>query len=99
MTDNIVKYGVGAFNIDACRVDLKGEKIVNGGGNNIQFNTSGNGTLQEQHYKSKLEQTINTQGRHPANLVLSDGWKHYEVKDNVTVKQLKELEIWLNENS
>ena len=77
MTDNVKEFGVGAFNIDACRVDLKGEKIINGGGNNIQFNTSGNGTLQEQHYKSKLEQTINTTGRHPANL-LHDGSESVE---------------------
>ena len=97
MTDNVEKYGVGAFNIDACRVGLNGEKIINGGekiinggekiinggGNNIQFNTSGNGTLQEKHYKSKLKQTINTTGRHPANL-LHDG---SEVVEKVFLEQ------------
>lgn len=92
MTDNIIKHGVGAFNIDACRVESNDPIPCQ-----VTSKEGGYGKYSNADYKGKRE--YQTQGRHPANLVLSDGWKHYEVKDNVTVKQLKELEIWLNENS
>ena len=72
MTDNVKEFGVGAFNIDACRVAVAGNepnkrnKTGENGGSESIFGCG----------NSKREATL-IQGRHPANL-LHDGSESVE---------------------
>ena len=58
---NIQKWGVGALNIDGCRVELNGEIVPI----NVLEKWSGFGEEDKPNYES----TINTKGRYPANIV------------------------------
>ena len=70
MTDNVEKHGVGAFNIDACRVETN-DKINSCSSPDIRGNNfSGDGSSKERLETHRYNQ--NPQGRHPANL-LHDG--------------------------
>lgn len=58
---NVIKYGIGALNIEACRVPTNGEEVPI----NRLEEWSGFGQLESPEY----EQEINTDGRWPANLI------------------------------
>jgi site-specific DNA-methyltransferase (adenine-specific) len=62
VASNVLKWGVGAINIDACRIDLKGRSKTSGGcaGSDRLFN--GGITIRSAEDNSK--------GRWPANLIL-----------------------------
>jgi len=86
MTENVEKYGVGAMNIDACRVSFdkdfgKGGGSRIGSGNSVNHNPTSiktNGKVYAQ----------NSQGRHPANL-LHDGSESVE-------KEFLEQSRWIH---
>jgi site-specific DNA-methyltransferase (adenine-specific) len=74
MTRNIDKYGVGAMNIDGCRVEFNGDKpkeseLVNFKGDNYNPN---NGDKKPREALEGRSYIPNNQGRHPSNL-LHDG--------------------------
>ena len=69
MTENVVKHGVGAFNIDACRVDTS--ENLNGGAYS-QGDYSTDKTVYRLGTKRLSGEYKQPQGRHPANL-LHDG--------------------------
>lgn len=65
LVDNVIKNGVGGLNIDECRVDYNGE-IPNIGGRANHTRGEGYG------FKALGEECIaNTQGRFPANVILT----------------------------
>jgi len=88
MTDNIVKHGVGAFNIDACRVGDEKRKNQPAGSYLHTENVNDGRSLEiikAYTEKQKTVQATEVQGRHPANL-LHDG---SEVVEEVFLKQAK----------
>ena len=70
ITENVMKYGVGGFNIDECRIIYESEKDKPKGG------FGGNETriigkpLEHQEYKGCLE--CNEKGRYPSNLLMQE---------------------------
>jgi site-specific DNA-methyltransferase (adenine-specific) len=59
---NVLKWGTGAMNIDACRIELDGEIVPI----NRLEEWSGFG----EHIEPEYEATVNTKGRYPSNLIL-----------------------------
>ena len=79
MTDNVKKHGVGAFNIDACRVSIIKNDPGNRGNRGLGRSSAGfpqcgyvGGVAEKQ-----MKETKNHNGRHPANL-LHDGSESVE---------------------
>jgi len=74
MTENVIKYGVGAFNVDACRVENNKDDPNNRG--NRGLGRSSGGYQQNGYVGGEVENQVKEyhlhQGRHPANL-LHDG--------------------------
>lgn len=70
MTDNVIKHGVGAFNVDACRVD--GRERINYG---LKNSKRSQGSVYSKPTESADFNSV--QGRHPANL-LHDGSESVE---------------------
>ncbi len=86
-----MKWGTGGINIDATRIGT-GESTVR---HRKEVNNSSGW---ERGYK-KAYQTGGTQGRFPANLILSYPENEYLCKDNLTREQKDKLYKWLNENT
>lgn len=79
MTDNVKKHGIGAFNIDACRVSIIKNDPGNRGNRGLGRSSAGfpqcgyvGGVAEKQ-----MKETKNHNGRHPANL-LHDGSESVE---------------------
>lgn len=70
---NVIKWGVGGLNIDACRVEFSSEKDRKGAIFGTQPKTTGMGTFQG-YGKGVNAKNVepNPQGRFPANLILDD---------------------------
>ena len=90
---NVLKHGTGAINIDGCRVGTdggtaKGSK-PNGEGNGIYGNgLHGNCDI------TKLDA-----GRWPANLIWSVPCDEYELREDISPQQKREVMEWLYANS
>jgi DNA modification methylase len=65
--NNVLKHGVGALNIDACRISLQGEKAPTGSGKSDAWRRAEG---REDKFESPTKETPAT-GRFPANLLLS----------------------------
>ena len=63
---NVLKYGTGALNIDACRVDSKGEKTGSNGAIGLRPETGWNNNNMS---RNACRDQSTTQGRWPANLI------------------------------
>lgn len=85
---NVLKYGTGAINIDACRVPSEYIKPRKGGFNDSPVYGTSKGCISGGHT-----------GRWPANFILSYPEDEYKLKDNITPHQLAKLSEWINENS
>ena len=98
---NVLKWGTGAINVDGCRVGTESTVTqaktgMHGCGSTLK--------MQEQGFRPykidnrKKEETVNPPGRWPANLLL--GWPEdeYELKDNISADNLRQLAGWLDEN-
>lgn len=75
LTDNVIKHGTGAINIDACRIPLQDGETIS-----VGFNTPGNinegwdrpwmhDEQKWSDYKDKSVNNANTLGRWPANII------------------------------
>jgi len=62
VAENVLKYGVGALNIDACRIDLRGDYKSKPNGRPSQTGLGDN-------YNPELANKPDAQGRWPANLM------------------------------
>jgi hypothetical protein len=99
---NVLKFGCGALNIDACRVpiypdgiDASQMRAVNRGARNRKGGS-------DFGLNSKTPDTrdmLHEGGRWPANLVLSYPADEYHLRDDVTPNQLQELAGWLRANA
>jgi len=91
---NALKWGVAGLWIDGGRVGT--ETMVNrpagnkSGGNSLNMSVAG---------MPQDAECTTSQGRFPANLILSWPEDEYELKDGVTPEQLHNLAEWLNENT
>lgn len=65
--DNVIKYGVGGINIDECRVENCGEKILSN--TNIQLKETKSNP--ENYRQKKMITELKDTGRFPANVILT----------------------------
>lgn len=68
VSQNVLKYGTGGLNIDACRVDIKGDRRSPMGADGKVHRTTGN--AYGKHNQSECFDL--TKGRFPANLILDE---------------------------
>ena len=85
---NLLKHGVGAVNIDGCRVP--GEAWSRPASNAV-------GGVYGDYANDSDRQ--NDKGRHPANLILSPNSPEYELRRDISAEQRKEVMRWLYENA
>jgi len=71
IVENVLKHGVGGFNVDACRIPFENEGDKTS--SKVGFTGSiANGITLGGGQNTKVKQEINTAGRFPANVVLTD---------------------------
>ena len=85
---NVLAHGTGAINVDGCRVGTEEGGWGGSPGLGYHGGTNPNGG-----------QPRPTQGRFPANLILSYPENEYILRDDVTPEQLHQLAEWMNENA
>lgn len=90
---NILKHGVGAVNIDACRVPSDETTGWGGGRGGSDDPTQSQG----RNYRLAAGEARPVQGRYPANLVLTPGPTTYTLRDDVTGSQREAIERALSE--
>ena len=105
IADNVLKWGTGALNIDACRVDW--EKGGSSASNpmvrkdkNIDMRTGVDD--KSSSYAVKQERRAmnpNEKGRWPANIILSYDEDQYELRNDLNENDKQKLDQWLNENT
>ena len=91
---NVLRWGVGAINVDGCRIETdEDQRRPSRGGEN---GLAGSSTfkIRERH----VEDQVKHAGRFPANLCLSWPEDEYELRPDVTKSQLYELSRWFHEN-
>lgn len=93
---NLLKHGVGAVNIDGCRVpanvdEMRGRSGVAEKSNEIYGKGIRNPT--DEIWEPALG------GRHPSNLILSPNAPEYELRRDISPEQRKEVMRWLYENA
>lgn len=89
---NVLRHGTGALNIDGCRVG-SGEDVVTF--DRAPRTTAG--SVYDLGTVTGMRQS--TQGRWPANVILSKPEDEYALKDGITDEQRKELFKWFYENA
>ncbi len=75
IVDNVLRWGTGAINIDACRIPFKSEKDKDGAAVGFEHGISSKGSLEGWKREAHLEYSVNppsSKGRFPANLLVSD---------------------------
>ena len=88
---NVLRYGTGAINVDACRVDGPGWTKPDGA-SGAGFKTDKfMGAAGRGEPTQAFGVRESTQGRWPANLILSYPSDLYELRDDVTTDQLRAL--------
>jgi hypothetical protein len=92
---NVLKHGTGGLNIGACRVE--GGKRSPGYADPGSVGPSAERSIYNSHDGIRRN-CDETQGRFPANLVLTYPEDSYKLRDNVNLEQLKQLLDWMHEN-
>jgi hypothetical protein len=80
IAENVLKWGVGAINIDGCRVSTNGEKIDS-------HITKGQPFLRNSDEYEQIDRTSHSNGRFPANLILT----HHPECECVGTKKVKSV--------
>lgn len=106
---NVMAHGTGALNIDGCRVAYESDSDKAAALSGDAFkrkNTSDKGWSLPWMEDSEKVSAMNAAskeraqaGRWPANLVLSYPADEYQLRDDVTAEQTRELYGWLHENA
>ena len=91
VAENVLAHGTGALNIDGCRVDGGERPLIVGENDPRKFS----GDFKQ---GSRCE-GVTTQGRWPANLILSIPEDQYALRDDVTPEQLRQLAEWMDANT
>lgn len=96
---NLLKHGVGAVNVDGCRVPTNPEvDDPRLGGNGTWSSEKMAKNVYEGGYAG-VRVGSSPQGRHPANLILSPNAPEYELRRDISAEQRKEVMRWLYENA
>jgi len=90
---NVLKWGTGGINIDGCRVETEDTMKSGRHTTGDQCGDSGYATVNRTEYKQ------NTQGRFPANLILSWNEDEYQLKDNLDKDLEASIIKFIDENS
>ena len=90
---NVLKWGVGAINVDGCRVSTDDSF---GGG--AVMSSSGQTLGKFGPYQPGPEKPGSSLGRWPANLILTIPEDEFMLKPDVTEEQKREVYQWLQEN-
>ena len=101
---NVLKWGVGALNIDGCRIEF--EDTANPATNPLYRKENGyklhtgddSNSTSWKVKKDRGEQPAHSLGRWPANVILSYPENQYRLRRDVTEEQKRELYRWLSEN-
>lgn len=95
VAQNVLEHGTGGINIDECRVGADGgcKHIEGTGGFDAGIVNALGG-----HLNSTRSPSAVGLGRWPANIILSYPDDKYELRDDVTPDQLRQLADWMHEN-
>ena len=93
---NVLKWGTGGVNIDACRVPTDDNIYLHGNGAESGKSKGIYGDKGGSLTRKTAGQEL---GRWPANLLLSLPENTYELRSDATVEQRRELFGWLSENA
>ncbi len=91
---NVLKWGTGGINIDRSRVGTEPKKINNYKSHGREGCTALGGTHKGDKYSIK-----ETQGRFPANFILTYPENEYMLKEEITIEQKKIALKWIYENA
>lgn len=92
VAQNVLAHGTGALNIDGCRIPLNGDYKCKANGRPSQTGLGDN-------YDPTTANQPDTVGRWPANLILTIPENEYELRDDVTPAQLRQLAEWMDANA
>jgi len=94
VAENVLRYGTGAINVEACRVGTEPDDP------NRRKSTGENGGAKSIFGVGNAKRPATLQqGRWPANLILTYPEDQYMLRDDVTPDQLHKLAEWINENA
>lgn len=93
---NVLAHGTGALNVDGCRVGTD-DSLSGSGQAPLQYAGENHRPFHDTHIPKGFTQ--NPAGRWPANLILSWPEDEYELREDVTAEQRRELFGWLHENA
>ena len=100
VAENVLEHGCGGLNIDGCRVEYQSDKDKDSAtpqGKCTAKSGALAGKIQHNGERSEFERP-KQMGRFPANLVLSYPEDEYELRNDVTPEQLRQLAEWLDAN-
>jgi site-specific DNA-methyltransferase (adenine-specific) len=95
---NVLKWGTGGLNIDGCRVGtetIKGQKAGQGFNNVKGFGVN----TKQGEEQAKEYTSTDTQGRFPANLILTYPENEYILSESITNEQREKALKWIYENA
>jgi hypothetical protein len=94
---NVLKYGTGALNVDACRIGTEGGTARS---EQAPYPKNEDGTEDRSGHWARTGHDIESlnKGRFPANTILSYPENQYILRDDVTPEQLHKLAEWMNAN-
>jgi len=94
---NVQQFGTGGLNIDACRIGVE-ERTYNGSGAQPhKLNAHGPGDTGIGYMDGGgKDLKFTATGRWPANLILTYPEDEYELRDDVTPEQLRQLAGWMD---
>ena len=99
VAENVQQHGTGALNIDGCRVGTNPGYHYNADRNGTTFHGQQGERIKQTAKKKGAATVQSTQGRWPANFVLSWPEDEYELRDDVTPDQLRQLAGWMDANA
>jgi hypothetical protein len=91
VAENVLTYGTGAINIDGCRVETS-DRVQLSASEGAAF-----GCKYEEGTGRKYSE--DHPGRFPANIILGFTADEYELRQDITIEQKRELYRWLSENA
>ena len=99
--ESILKWGVGAFNIDGCRVPFAGDADEAESKGKNQHGDFGSGPMTNEVFGkfSKDRENYNPPGRYPANVLLSWPADTYTPREDLTDDECSQLAAWLDANA
>jgi hypothetical protein len=98
VASNVLEHGTGALNVDGCRVEGGTRPLLVLDAKETN-NNAYEGRMDGSLAGGSKAAGVTTQGRWPANLILSYNEDEFELRSNVTSEQRKQLLLWMYENT